>query len=259
MAHLAGVLHRDLKPSNILFDGEGVPKITDFGLAKRLGPEEAVRGKAMKPLTGQVLGTPSYMRARTGRGAGSRRGSARRPTLYALGAILYEMLTGLPPFKGRTSKETLKLVLTEEIIPPSRRLKIPRDLETICLKCLVREPQKRYASAAGLADDLDRYLNREPVRARRTPPWERGLEVLRRHPTTMVLSALSLAAIVAVVVVRVKAERAAQFAAKLDEARLAQLRLEVEKALFEAQKALAERHWDEARLLITQQLSPDRG
>ncbi len=167
-AHLADIVHRDLKPSNVLFARDGTPKITDFGLAKRLeedGPTE----------TGQVLGSPSYIPPEQARGEAKEVGPAA--DIYALGAILYEMLTGRPPFKGTTPMETVLQVIDREPVPPSRlECQVPRDLETICLRCLAKQPRRRYPSAEALADDLDRYLANRPIRARRTPLWERGLK-----------------------------------------------------------------------------------
>ena len=162
-AHLAGIVHRDLKPSNVLFDRDGIPKIVDFGLAKRLEVKEG------PTQTGQVMGTPSYMAPEQARGQIREVGPAA--DVYALGAILYEMLTGRPPFKGTTPEETVWQVVHEEPVPPSRLLsRLPRNLETICLKCLAKEPPKRYASAEALAEDLCRYLAGQTILARRTPP-----------------------------------------------------------------------------------------
>ena len=173
-AHQAGIIHRDLKPSNILFATEGTPKITDFGLAKRLEDDGFTK-------SGQVLGSPSYIPPEQAEGGAKKVGPAA--DVYALGAILYEMLTGRPPFKGTTPVETVMQVINEDPVPPCRlQSQVPRDLETICLKCLAKEPNKRYAKADALADDLDRYLADEPILARRTPVWERGLKWA--HATT---------------------------------------------------------------------------
>jgi eukaryotic-like serine/threonine-protein kinase len=182
VAHQAGIIHRDLKPSNVLFAAEGTPKITDFGLAKRMDDDGYTK-------SGQVLGSPSYIPPEQAAGAAKKVGPAA--DVYALGAILYEMLTGRPPFKGTTPVETVMQVLNEDPVPPCRlQSQIPRDLETICLKCLAKEPSKRYPSAKALADDLDRYLANEPVLARRTPVWELGLKWVRRRPTTASLLAI---------------------------------------------------------------------
>jgi serine/threonine protein kinase/tetratricopeptide (TPR) repeat protein len=174
-AHQAGIVHRDLKPSNVLFSADGVPKITDFGLAKRLEAEN------VQTLTGQVMGTPSYMAPEQARGQTKAVGPAA--DIYALGAILYEMLTGRPPFKGESPTETIRQVIDDDPVAPTRLVpRVPRDLETICLKCLSKEPAKRYETAEDLADDLARYLDGMSIFARRTPPWERGAKWARRRP-----------------------------------------------------------------------------
>ncbi len=183
VAHQAGVIHRDLKPSNVLFGEDGTPKITDFGLAKRLEEDG-------QTATGQVLGSPSYIPPE--QAAGRAKEASPETDVYALGAILYEMLTGRPPFKGVTAIETLYKVLHEDPEAPSRlESHLSRDLETICLKCLAKAPHKRYATAAALADDLDRFLAGQPVRARRTPYWERVIKLVRRRPTAASLLAVA--------------------------------------------------------------------
>jgi serine/threonine-protein kinase len=174
-AHQSGIVHRDLKPGNILLTRDGTPKVTDFGLARRL------EGNGGLTLSGAPLGTPSYMAPEQARGDKKAIGPAT--DVYALGAILYELLTGRPPFRAATSAATLHQVVTEEPIPPARlNPQVPRDLATICLKGLHKEPGRRYASARELADDLRRFLNDEPIRARSPGRWERGWRWLRRRP-----------------------------------------------------------------------------
>ena len=158
-AHRAGIIHRDLKPSNVLLTAEGVPKVGDFGLAKLLD------GHSSRTYSGQVMGTPSYMAPEQAEGRSREVGPAA--DVYALGAILYHAMTGRPPFQGDSALETLKMVAASDAVPPNQlRPDVPRDLETICLKCLEKSPSRRYNSALELAEDLRRFLEDRPILAR---------------------------------------------------------------------------------------------
>ncbi len=207
-AHQKGIIHRDLKPGNILLATPaehisdvdslhaetqaalrlyGIPKITDFGLAKHLDVQSQTR-------TGAIIGTPSYMAPEQAEGRSHAIGPAT--DVYALGAILYEMLTGRPPFEGESSLNTLRQLLTQDPISPSQlHRKVPHDLETICLKCLEKDPARRYASAEDLAEDLQRFLRSEPIEARPIGWWGRSVKWVWRHPTrASLLLVVSLAA-----------------------------------------------------------------
>jgi serine/threonine-protein kinase len=221
-AHQRRIVHRDLKPANILLvpserpeaislggdDGQAEryePKITDFGLAKQLDSDQG------KTQANVILGTASYMAPEQAAGKSSQ--SDPLVDVYALGAILYEMLTGRPPFKGATWQDTLEAVRTQEPVPPSRlQPKTPRDLETICLKCLQKEPARRYGSALTLAEDLERFLAGEPIRARPVGALERLWRWCRRHPAlagfgVTALLLLILATAIAVSVAQARAAR----------------------------------------------------
>ena len=217
-AHAAGIVHRDLKPGNVLLNTERgteganpepasnsglrassgfVPKVTDFGLAKRL---DETFGGDVGTRTGAVMGTPSYIAPE--QAGGKTRDIGPGADVYALGAILYELLTGRPPFRGETPLETVLQVLHDDPVPPKRlHPLVPRDLETICLKCLSKQPIHRYASASELADDLRRFLNGEPILARPLSAWGRGLKWAKRHPSLAVLLSMTVVATVALVTV----------------------------------------------------------
>jgi serine/threonine protein kinase/Tfp pilus assembly protein PilF len=185
-AHQHGILHRDIKPGNILLDANGEPHLTDFGLARLVESESSVTH------TLDVLGTPSYMAPEQAVGNNAAVSSAT--DVYGLGAVLYQLLTGQPPFAGGTTYETIKLLLdTEPRQPRLLNPKIDRDLSTICLKCLEKDPKRRYSSALALADDLDRWLKHEPIRARRTGVFTRGRKWVRRNPSIAVMAAMLFA------------------------------------------------------------------
>ena len=183
-AHEQHVIHRDLKPANVLLAEDGTPKITDFGLAKKLD-------EAGQTQSGAIMGTPSYMAPEQAGGKSKEIGP--HTDVYALGAILYEMLTGRPPFRAATSLDTILQVVSDEPVPPRQlQPKTPRDLETICLKCLQKEPHKRYVSAQALAKDLRRFQNGESVQARPVGRVKRGYRWCRWNPLGAALLAALL-------------------------------------------------------------------
>ena len=215
-AHRAGVIHRDLKPANVLFDATGEPRVADFGLAKMLDDSAGLTA------TDQGLGTPSYMAPEQ---VADARSAGAAADVYALGAVLYECLAGRPPFKGATAYETIRQVIEQDPVPV-RRIQpgVPQDLATICMRCLEKNPARRYQTAVALAEDLQRCLEGRPVFARPRPVWDRGLRWARRRPTAaallILLALLPLLITVAAVVYagqqRLLAEKQTEVAAERD-------------------------------------------
>jgi WD40 repeat protein/tetratricopeptide (TPR) repeat protein len=251
-AHQKGVIHRDLKPANVLLAEDGTPKITDFGLAKKLD-------EAGQTQTGAIMGTPSYMAPEQAGGSSKEIGPAA--DVWALGATLYDCLTGHPPFKAATPMDTVLQVLTEEPVPPSRLLPhCPRDLETVCLKCLQKDPRRRYAGAEALAEDLRRFQEGRPIAARPVGQIERAWRWCRRNPViasllATVAATLLLGATVAALLAL--AAHAAADRARENEQWALQQKGEAEDARAEAVKD-KKRADDEARRAVAEKEQKDR-
>jgi WD40 repeat protein len=231
-AHRMGIVHRDLKPGNVLLAGDGTPKIADFGLAKALGSEPGLTR------TESILGSPSYMAPEQADGRASQAGPAS--DIYAVGAILYELLTGRPPFRAATALETLEQVKAADPVPPSRLVSgLPRDVDTICLKCLSKEPGQRYHSAEELADDLRRVQAGEPIRARRIGGAERALRWCRRNP----IVALLVGGIALALVLGTAVSTAFAIRADLEARRARAEKVQSDRRLYLAVMHLAEKAW----------------
>jgi serine/threonine protein kinase/tetratricopeptide (TPR) repeat protein len=237
-AHENGIMHRDLKPANVLLSKSGVPKITDFGLAKQL------EGDSSQTKTGTIMGTPSYMAPEQGRGEKTINHLA---DVYALGSMLYEFLTGRPPFLAPTPLKTLMRLLHEEPVPPSRiQPGISRDLETICVKCLQKDPQRRYETAGALAEDLRRFQAGEAILARRVSRTELAWRWCKRNPKIAALSGsvavllLAVAVSVSLMLIRISRDRAA----------IAETRQQGEQRLEQATLAISQGNFGRAKDLL---------
>jgi WD40 repeat protein/tRNA A-37 threonylcarbamoyl transferase component Bud32 len=248
-AHEHGIIHRDLKPANILLDKDGNPKVSDFGLAKK------VSGDSNLTLAGQIIGTPAYMAPEQALGQPELVGPAA--DVYSLGAILYCLVTGRPPFESVDAIETLRQVKEQEPIPPGRvNVAVRGDLETICLKCLQKDPRKRYATAAALADDLGSYLAGKPIQARPVGRTERAWRWCRRNP--VVASLLGLVAASLLAGMATTSYYAIQASDREQEALANARRARDEKARsdrrwYAAEMGLAQKDWEEAQVVSLQQ------
>jgi len=245
VAHQMGVIHRDLKPANVLLSDDGAPKITDFGLARNL----AESGQTQ---TGSIMGTPSYMAPEQAEG----RSAAVGPPadVYALGAILYECLTGRPPFRAATAFDTIQQVIRDEPVPPRQlQPKTPRDLETICLKCLHKVAPRRYSNALDLAADLQRFQDGEPILARPVGRVERGMRLCKRYPlTTLLVTGILISVLAGLgVSIHFAVEAEARATAESEErARADQHNRDLRRQDYRQRVALGYREWQDGNIRV---------
>jgi serine/threonine protein kinase/Flp pilus assembly protein TadD len=247
-AHRQGIVHRDLKPANILMTSTGEPKISDFGLAKTLEEDSGLTR------TESILGSPNYMAPEQADGRAKEVG--RSADIYALGANLYELLTGRPPFVAPTVLATLDLVKNADPVPP-RRLQplLDRDLETICLKCLEKEPEKRYDTADNLADDLAAYLANEPIQAMRSAHWERVLKWVKRRPSTAALILVSVMALLAGLAVLDWRQREVARISAISRKNLENLRNQVDRCVLLGRESIRRQEWESAQTQMSTALT----
>ena len=244
-AHEKGIIHRDLKPGNVLVAADGTLKISDFGLAKRLDDDSG------RTRSGAIIGTPSYMAPE--QAFGNIKALGPLVDVYALGAVLYAILTGRPPFRGTTHWETVEQVRTQEPVSPRRlQPRIPRDIETICLKCLQKDPPQRFSSAIDLAADLERFIDGRPIRSRPVPMWERAYRWAHRQPVQAALAVTVLLAVLGITMGAVfyglyKGQHATALQKQLQRRdRVDNLWREGQQAEAEGRLAAAKEHWDQA-------------
>jgi WD40 repeat protein/tetratricopeptide (TPR) repeat protein/tRNA A-37 threonylcarbamoyl transferase component Bud32 len=248
-AHEQDVIHRDLKPANVLLANDETLKITDFGLAKKLDG-------AGQTATGAVMGTPSYMAPEQAGGKSEKIGPPA--DVYALGAILYECLTGRPPFKAATHLETILQVVSDEPVPPRQlQSRTPRDLETICLKCLRKDPKKRYASAKALAADLRRFQAGEPIKARPVGRVEWGVKWMRRNPAAAALVATLLLGTAVATFFAIRASQKAAEALEQTEIAKTNGRLANARAYISDMR-FVQRAWEEHQIGLVHELLEDQ-
>jgi len=238
-AHLGGIVHRDLKPGNILLSSDETPKVGDFSLARRLDTDSTIVTQARQG------GTPSYMAPEQAAGDSS----ALQPAvdIYSLGAILYELLTGRPPFKAESSSETRRQVITDDPVPPAQlNSRVPRDLETICLKCLQKEPARRYETAADLADDLERFTSGQPILARPVGAVERTVKWCRRRPSTTFAIAASVVMLAGAVAGGIWLQQVEHARHTQEAVRLESARASIEAALPSLSQFVKNKQWVDA-------------